>query len=63
MATNASQGRFSGVEILMAEDSLTQAMKLQFLLEDNGFRATLARDGRAAWQLLQARDPATCPRW
>lgn len=61
MATNASQGRFSGVEILMAEDSLTQAMKLQFLLEDNGFRATLARDGRAAWQLLQARDPGDLP--
>ena len=47
--------QFAGAEIFMAEDSLTQAMKLQFLLEDNNFKVTVARDGRAAWQALQQR--------
>jgi len=58
---SSSVASLSGVEILMAEDSLTQALKLQFLLEENGFRATVARDGRAAWEVLQQRAASDLP--
>ena len=34
--------------ILIVEDSLTQAVQLQFLLEKNGFKVTCAHNGRQA---------------
>jgi serine phosphatase RsbU (regulator of sigma subunit)/CheY-like chemotaxis protein len=51
----------SGVEILIAEDSLTQAMKLQFILEENGYRVTVARNGKMALTLLQKRSNDDLP--
>lgn len=55
--------QFAGAEIFMVEDSLTQAMKLQFLLEGHDFTVEVARDGRQAWQALQkrARDNTALP--
>lgn len=41
------------VEILVAEDSPTQAEKLKYLLEENGYKVTTAGDGQQA--LLRAR--------
>jgi CheY-like chemotaxis protein len=41
------------VEILVVEDSLTQAEKLKYLLEENGYKVTTAGDGKQA--LLRAR--------
>jgi len=38
----------AGRQILIAEDSPTQAIKLQFLLEQAGFLATVARNGEEA---------------
>lgn len=42
------------IEILIAEDSLTQAMRLQFALEEHGFGVKVARDGQQALDLLQS---------
>lgn len=42
-------------EILIAEDSPTQALKLENVLEKNGFRVQVARNGRLAFESL--RDP------
>lgn len=36
------------IEILAVDDSPTQAMKLQFILEDNGYSVRIARDGQSA---------------
>lgn len=38
--------------ILIAEDSKTQALRLQLLLEENGYEVIVAYDGRQAWQYL-----------
>jgi PleD family two-component response regulator len=35
-------------KILIAEDSITQAMQLQNILEVNGYDAAIATDGREA---------------
>ncbi|WP_448382702.1 response regulator [Desulfosoma sp.] len=43
--------------ILVVEDSFTQAVKLQSLLEHNGFHVTLAHDGAAALSILQRTRP------
>ena len=40
-------------EILVVEDSLTQALKLQSLLEENGYSVTTAGDGREALAFLE----------
>ena len=34
-----------GLEVLVVEDSLTQALQLQFLLEAEGYQVTVAKDG------------------
>jgi len=44
-------------EILIVEDSPTQALKLQFLLEQNGYRVSVAKNGREAMEHLGARVP------
>jgi hypothetical protein len=44
-------------EILVAEDSLTQAEQLKYVLENNGFRVSVARDGRKALASLRTHKP------
>jgi len=46
------------LEILIAEDSATQSLLLQSLLEGQGFRVTAARNGRLAWEALAGFHPA-----
>jgi len=41
-----------GTEILIVEDSLTQAERLRYSLERNGFKVVIARDGPQALELL-----------
>jgi len=45
------------VEILIAEDSPTQAEKLKYLLEENGYKVTTASDGRQALSRARQRNP------
>ena len=45
------------VEILIAEDSPTQAEQLQYLLEQNGYQVTTAANGRLALAALAKRKP------
>jgi signal transduction histidine kinase len=45
------------IKILIAEDSLTQAVKLQFILQKNGYRVTLARNGREALEIFRKEKP------
>ena len=46
-----------GVEILIAEDSLTQAEQLKYLLEEQGYRVTIAANGKQALALARNRKP------
>ncbi|TAN49765.1 MAG: PAS domain S-box protein [Methylococcaceae bacterium] len=46
------------IEILIAEDSRTQAEQLRYLLEQQGYQVTVAANGRAALAAAQARKPA-----
>jgi PAS domain S-box-containing protein len=46
------------VEILIAEDSATQAQQLQTLLEGHGFKVVIAPDGEAALARMRERAPA-----
>ncbi|MEA3331980.1 MAG: response regulator, partial [Pseudomonadota bacterium] len=39
-------------EILVVEDSLTQALQLQFLLESEGYKVSVANNGREGLELL-----------
>jgi len=41
-------------QILLVEDSRTQAARAQLVLEDAGYRVTIARDGEAAWERIGA---------
>lgn len=52
------KSRNGGVEILIAEDSSTQAEKLRFLLEDHGYTVTSAADGKQALIAARQRRPA-----
>ena len=45
------------VEILIAEDSPTQAEQLQYLLEQNGYQVTTAANGRLALAAIAKRKP------
>lgn len=45
------------VHILVVEDSFTQAVRLQSLLEHNGYRVTTATDGSEALSLLERQHP------
>src|SRR5262245_45889048 len=44
--------------VLIAEDSPTQALRLQNMLEKNGFSVTVATNGREALEALQTLRPA-----
>jgi PAS domain S-box-containing protein len=54
MDRHASEGT---IEILIAEDSSTQAMSLQYLLEEQGYRVTVSENGRAALEAARRRKP------
>jgi len=45
------------LEVLIAEDSLTQAAHLKNLLEEQGFRVVSTRNGREAFEALRRRRP------
>jgi diguanylate cyclase (GGDEF)-like protein len=45
-------------DILIVEDSLTQAEMLRFVLEEQGYRVTLGRDGNQALACLNGYQPA-----
>ena len=47
-----------GVEILIVEDSLTQAESLKYLLETNGHQITVAGSGKEALSILHSQKPA-----
>jgi signal transduction histidine kinase len=49
--------RTKDVEILVAEDSPTQAEHLRFILEQQGYRVTVARNGREALEFLSESKP------
>jgi PAS domain S-box-containing protein len=46
------------LEILIAEDSPTQAQQLRYILDQEGYSVTLARNGREALEAARARKPA-----
>ncbi len=46
-----------GAEILIVEDSLTQAEQLKYLLEESGYRVTVAANGKQALALVRKRKP------
>ncbi len=48
----------SGAEVLIVEDSLTQSMKLQHVLERHDYRVTATRNGKEALAALGQRAPA-----
>jgi len=50
--------QYAGAEIVIAEDSLTQAERLRYFLEKNGFVVRSARNGRQALDMVAER----CPR-
>jgi signal transduction histidine kinase len=48
----------SGLEILIVEDSPTQAEELEYTLEKNGYHAAIARNGLEALEAIRRRRPA-----
>lgn len=48
----------SEIEVIIAEDSQTQAEQLKFLLENNNYFVTVARDGKDALELIKQRKPS-----
>jgi len=46
------------IKVLIAEDSVTQAMQLQNILEVNGYDAAIAANGREALQSIDASRPS-----
>ncbi len=53
----SGKNRNHTVDILVAEDSRTQAEQLAFLLEQRGYRVTVAANGKLALQAAQAQKP------
>lgn len=49
--------RKKSIDILLVEDSLTQAQMLQNLLENDGFEVRVAENGRVAIELINSRKP------
>jgi DNA-binding response OmpR family regulator len=47
-----------GVEILIAEDSRTQAEQLKYVLEEQGYRVTVAANGKQVLALVHERKPS-----
>jgi signal transduction histidine kinase len=48
----------TGMHILIAEDSATQAQRLQYILEQHGYRVTTTANGRLALEAAQRSKPA-----
>ena len=48
----------TALQILIAEDSATQAQRLQHILEQHGYRVTVAANGRLALEAAQRSKPA-----
>ena len=46
------------LQILIAEDSPTQAQRLQYILKNQGYRVTLAVNGRLALEAARQSKPA-----
>ena len=57
MESGASKSK-EGAEILIVEDSPTQAEQLKFILERNGYRFSAAQNGREALTVIRAHPPA-----
>ena len=51
-------GEQTGVEILIVEDSRTQAEQLQHLLESSGYTVIVTRNGKEALEAARARKPS-----
>ncbi len=47
----------NNVHILIAEDSRTQAVRLQMILESGGFRVSHALNGKIAWDMIRKEKP------
>lgn len=58
MKANQNENGNGKTEILIAEDSRTQAEQLGFLLEQHGYLVTIAADGKLALEAAQAHRPA-----
>jgi CheY-like chemotaxis protein len=41
------------IKILVVEDSLTQAVRLQYLLEQNGYSSSMVNDGMKALDFFE----------
>jgi CheY-like chemotaxis protein/signal transduction histidine kinase/HPt (histidine-containing phosphotransfer) domain-containing protein len=46
-----------GIEILIVEDSPTQALHLKYILESHDYQVTVAKDGRAALDYMKTHKP------
>jgi signal transduction histidine kinase len=55
---NAQNKHSQQVDILIAEDSPTQAEHLRYLLHENGHRVSVARDGKEALAMARQHTPA-----
>jgi signal transduction histidine kinase len=53
----ASEGRLNGVEVLIVEDSTTQAVQLRFLLQECGYRVTVAANGQEGLAAVRQHKP------
>ena len=58
MAKPESENPVAGIDILIVEDSPTQAEKLRYLIEGNGYRAHVAGNGRLALEAIRQRKPS-----
>ncbi|MBI4886937.1 MAG: response regulator [Acidobacteria bacterium] len=58
MVSSASPSTGDRVDILIVEDSPTQAQRLQHILEQQGYRVTCAANGRLALDAAHQRKPA-----
>ena len=56
--TLGESGKENAIEILIIEDSITQAEKLKHTLKQNGFTVSSAKNGRAAIEYLDDHLPA-----
>ncbi|GLQ50779.1 EAL domain-containing protein [Dyella flava] len=54
----SNRAKHHGVEILIAEDSPTQAERVRYTLEENGFAVTITGNGKQALKAARQRKPA-----
>jgi signal transduction histidine kinase len=55
---NSDEADMNKIKILIVEDSITQAMQLQHILEENGFETVLAANGREALRSIGESKPS-----